>query len=547
MNFDVITEPCVPVRMLTGEFLELSIRDVIKNAHLIDSIYTPSIFEEYGLKRLLCVFIIDMYRPETNDDLVRILNEHNFDINIFDSYVLKCTQNGLKDVFNLFSDKYPFLQTAYDEVYDEGESKLHINSLFYDLPSSTNHTFYYKEYKISAKDCFRALCSLNLFLFGMGGSGVATCLSGGDPPYYYWIKGNSFFHELILNSVSMEDWNKLTQGVFSYVGGTGENVAWRRESPLKIEYFISEKNKKTKKKFTSLSLLEGLTYMSKRIRLEIPDSIDDVKHVYCKNGSGFLDEDGIWRDIHCAYMRNEKKSTKQDSNEEDKEESKKKFIVHRPVKDDEILCWLHLKPLYQFNELKPPTFIKFTNYGAQTSYLELEENLNKFGLSMLQVISYAGYNEKGCYKWWGKFDIDINIKIFSNENLVNKYLESLNLVSNIQKCINSSLLKGQMDYKYYYQSMKDYISNIYMDGLCDVLSGSKSYDEVIDALKGQLIKCAVETYELNFKNKDLYKPNILSLKEEKSKNVTSYNISMVNYVKDLNYMKKNINRILSKV
>ena len=72
MNFNVIKDSCIPVKMKSGDFKTLSIRETFEQAHKIQTIVTESFFEEYGIKRLLVAFFMDWVRPAKDEVLKKL-------------------------------------------------------------------------------------------------------------------------------------------------------------------------------------------------------------------------------------------------------------------------------------------------------------------------------------------------------------------------------------------------------------------------------------------------------------------------------------------
>ena len=108
VSFNIIHEPCIPVYMLNGKSVELSVRETFEKAQEIESVYTVSIFEEYGIKRFLVAFLMDWMRFKTDEDIAEQLKNGHFDMCCFDVYVARCEKKD--DVVNLFSLTRPFYQ-----------------------------------------------------------------------------------------------------------------------------------------------------------------------------------------------------------------------------------------------------------------------------------------------------------------------------------------------------------------------------------------------------------------------------------------------------
>ena len=470
--------------MKSGEFKTLSIRETFEQAHNIETVVTESFFEEYGIKRLLVSFFMDWVRPESDDKLKDIYRHGYFDMISFDDYVKTCEEKG--DVFNLFSIETPFLQTRYDKELDETrDSKgkvtnkiVGIENLFYDLPSNTNHIFFYKDYnKITPSDAFRGLCAISPFLYAMGGEGYCGSVNG-DSPYYFWIKGNNLYQEIIINSISVETWYNETQDVIPYVDGVGESVIWRR----KVEV-------KKKEPFENISLLEGLTFMGRRLTLIPNEETGYIDKISIQPSSKFLNSASIWRDPHCSYTFVEKKN-----------EILK--ITNKPNEGDKV--WLNGEYIYLFNsKIKPLTFLKFGDFNDEND-ARLKYTLKEYGLDKLDIVVYGGYNPggKGIYKWWVREEVKLNTQILDNKKLSAKYIEGLKCVKSVAKCIKSSrsLLKD-LNINLFYDEAQEYIETIYVDSLIN----SNKLNSVLFELKESLIKMAIKCYETELENYDFSK------------------------------------------
>lgn len=493
MIFDVIREPCVPVRMKSGEFKDLSVRDVFLNASKISGIFTESIFEEYGIKRFLSTFFMDCYRPKTDKDILNIYLHNSFDMVVFDNYVKDCEKRG--DVFNLFSKDYPFYQTKFDPSIDKTVTKnkqiipekQSIYGIIYDLPSASNHNFYYKKYNIKPKDCFRALVSFSPFLYGKGGAGYCGGVNG-NSPYYYWVKCENLFKELLVNSISEE--TCLTELKIPYSGGCGDEVIWKRTKPV---------NKQVS--FSDISLLEGLTFMGRRITVFEPDNGNDITDVFIGPASKFEQYANLlWKDPYCCYKYIEK-AQKQVFG--DKKEISG-FMAICPNKDDASLHWLDIGSMYNMqNDLvrRPLILNKFGNYGINS--FGFKKRLSKYGLDSLNLICYGGYNPDngGLYNWWLKEDIILDTDILDSNDLIVNYLKSLDYVKEVAHILKKSSSLITINMEYYYLSVHKYLFGEFLS----VLKKTSDYDELFDSLYKHLLKYALSTYENSFKGIDILK------------------------------------------
>lgn len=469
-EFNVIKEPCVPVRMKSGEFLDLSIRDVFLKAHEILSVSTENYFEEFGIKRLLSCMFMDWVRPKDDEELEDLYSIGAFDITSFDKYIEECEKES--DVFNLFSKKTPFLQTKYNNELDKSDKILGIENLFYDLPSNTNHIFFYKKYpKVLPKDAFRGLTAINPFLYGSGGEGYCGGVNG-DSPYYIWIKGNNLFQEIILNSISIETLKDNTNDLIPYSNGIGESVIWRRKSEIE-----------RKKSFENISFLEGLTFMGRRLTLFI-DKEGFVDKVSINYASKFLNSNNAWRDPYCCYFDGEIKN---------KETHEKIYgkIAKRPNDSDYI--WMKTDFLYNFDkQYKPLTFLKFGDFNSMND-ANIERMLKFFELENLNIVVYGGFNRggKGIYRWYIKKEVKLDYRILNNKMISDRVMECLGLIQGVGERIKSALIK-KVSKNNYYNKSEQYINTVFLENL---LNSSLTVEESVKIFKKEILKYAIETYQ----------------------------------------------------
>ncbi len=239
-SFNVLSEPWIPVTGAQG-FEELGIMEVLERAHELHGILDPSPLIQFGIYRLLVAFIMDAYDLRRRDQLEDLLEKGRFDPEVLKRYVAECG-----NCFDLFDDKKPFLQSPLDELLDR-EPKT-ISYLLQHLPSGSNRIhFHHLEagtQAFSPAICARGLCTIAPFIT-KGGSGLAQSING-VPPWYVQAKESNLFETLALNTIS----DALPKGM-----SRDGPPAWRSQDMI------------YGKEVNSVSLLEGLTWQPRRIRL----------------------------------------------------------------------------------------------------------------------------------------------------------------------------------------------------------------------------------------------------------------------------------------
>lgn len=293
-KFNVLKEPWIPVEMLSGEQREMGILDVLENAHKIRTIRDPSPLFEYGMYRLLIVFIMDTFKFENRYDIKNALKLGRFQMDAFYKYVEECEKDGPR--FDLFDKKYPFLQSAYDEELDD-EAKC-VSSFVYEMPSGSNlilavHKLEH-EHSLSPKICARNLTSWSPFAIA-GGTGYRKSVNG-IPPSFFLVNGETLFEQLLINCMAKESVK---------IGYNDPPPIWRQTKkmvPDGPELLIN-------------SLLWGMTFIPRRVCLIADESggicsmtgkPSDVvvREIYFQKSPKFLTSEA-WTEPHAATFSKE--------------------------------------------------------------------------------------------------------------------------------------------------------------------------------------------------------------------------------------------------
>ena len=281
MSYSVLYEPVISVRMPDDSFKSIGMRESILSAHLIEDIVGSNPLERYAVLRLLIAFAMDMMHPKTGYDRKELLQAGRFDPNIVDAYIADCEKDGPR--FDLFDPEYPFIQSKYDEKLDEKAEKP-VAVILHALPSGNNHVFIdhrsADSHSIAVPDAFRALCASYVFCAaGLAGpSGVNN-----TPPLYTVMRGASLFETIVINMISEAEAKPLPYG-------TGE-VPWRKNRVVI-----------PKEQVAAVSLLEGMTWMPRRITLIREQDGGTIRRVYCQAGLDFKGND-LWNDPHVPRFR----------------------------------------------------------------------------------------------------------------------------------------------------------------------------------------------------------------------------------------------------
>lgn len=239
MNYNVATEPWIPVVTNTGELRELGLRDVLCQAHTLRGVQDAAPTVEFGLYRLLTALVLDIFAPDNTADLTDLLEAGAFDPAAVDAYFVRYA-----DRFDLFHPQFPFLQTG-GMTADTAKP---LAGLLPFLPSGTAASHFYHapeaDFGVSPAVAARLLTMQAPFMTA-GGAGLSPSLNGA-PPWYVLLGGRTLFETLCLN-VPVDPY--MPQGL------TDTPPAWRNDQPP------------TGDRCTRTSLAEALTWRPRRIQL----------------------------------------------------------------------------------------------------------------------------------------------------------------------------------------------------------------------------------------------------------------------------------------
>lgn len=281
--YNVLTERWIPVRDKQGTLYETGILEVLNKASELAEITDPMITYEYGIYRFLFVFLMDVYKPRNRFQLKKLLDDGRFDIDEIERYVKLCNEEGER--FDLFDPEHPFLQCGEKEWEDSTKVKsvANLNPIY---PHGNNHVHFDHTLENAArmepKEAAKALCAINLFC-ALDGRGFSYTLNG-FPPIYSMVKGANLFETLVFGMVPTLNYNKYADPA----------PQWRGN--MKIEH---------KKKVADTSLLYGLTFPCRRIRL-LQGEGQYISSVYFEQGMNYKNYEA-WNDPYVTYLYSKNK------------------------------------------------------------------------------------------------------------------------------------------------------------------------------------------------------------------------------------------------
>jgi len=159
MTFNVLSESWIPVKTSDGDVKELGILELLEKAPELLEIADAMPHYEYGIYRMLFVFLMDAYRPETEDEVFDLLDEERFDSDVIGAYVKACNADGER--FDLLDEKYPFMQCGKDQWTADAKvkSSANLSSVF---AAGNNHVHFdhcrEKDRKLTFSEAAKAVC-----------------------------------------------------------------------------------------------------------------------------------------------------------------------------------------------------------------------------------------------------------------------------------------------------------------------------------------------------------------------------------------------------
>ncbi len=179
-DFNLWNDPWIRVLRPDGERAELSIRDLLMQAHELRSLYDPSPLSVVGIHRLLTAILQSIYAPQSLDEIADLLEEGCFAQTRIDDFG---AQYGLR--FGLFDDQHPFMQTS-DAPAQLGKEPSTVAYLLAEIPSGTNRIHFQHvtddSHRLCPACCARAMMTIPAFAVS-GGSGIKPSINGVPPIY----------------------------------------------------------------------------------------------------------------------------------------------------------------------------------------------------------------------------------------------------------------------------------------------------------------------------------------------------------------------------
>ena len=283
MNYDVRTEPWIPVRTLSGEKTILGLEPLLQEAPRLEGLDGLDVMAEYSLYRFLAAFLMATYKPALWDDKYDLLEQGSFDLDVLEAYIQHCIEKGVS--FDLFDAKRPFLQAAANPEYDDDKTGIKSVACLDNTRASGNNPIHFDhhledEVTFTPAQALRGLLTAQFFCTAMSGGYPSNV--NGAPPLFFLPKGDNLFETLVLAMASVDE-----KSMGEPLWESKKEIIPREEVP-------------------STSLLYGMLFPSRRLRLIEQDGL--IRQVYYQPGLHFTGFAG-WTDPHVAYRVKEKDRT----------------------------------------------------------------------------------------------------------------------------------------------------------------------------------------------------------------------------------------------
>ncbi len=298
-SFNLIDQRWIPCLRLDGARDELSLHDLLAQAHQLREIRGDSPLETAALHRLLLAVLQRVFGLKDRSGWIKLWEQRSFDVTKLDRYFA-----NWKHRFDLFDTRRPFFQVA-DES-DLGD-KDNLNKMVHHVSSGNTATLF--EHTLdtqqtgvvcSPAQAARALLTTQYFGLGYQKFVDAPCTKGA----IFFLQGDTLFETLVLNLYPAS----VIESVIP--NSSDDTPAWESKDPLHTERTVP------------LGYLDYLTWYNRKIKffpentdhgvvvrqvawapgLRLDDGVTDPMQRYWKNDKGgwqempFSPERALWQD-----------------------------------------------------------------------------------------------------------------------------------------------------------------------------------------------------------------------------------------------------------
>ncbi len=245
IQFNLLDEPWLPGTQLDGTPVELSLHEVLLQAHRLQEVQGETSLVTAALYRLLLAVLHRVFGPKNRTTWQKLWRAGQWDKAALETYFDQWHAR-----FNLFDANYPFYQ-----VPDPPGKPKPLNTLALEWASGNNatlfdHTMDHNPPPITAAYAARLAVTLQTFhLAGLAGGGLPNFT---DTPWARGViilaQGDNLFETLAFNLMRYDTKNPIP-------GKTDDRPNWERDDPF------------SPKRQIPLGYLDYLTWPSRRLKL----------------------------------------------------------------------------------------------------------------------------------------------------------------------------------------------------------------------------------------------------------------------------------------
>ncbi len=248
-SFNLWTDSWITVEGDRDQPVELSLAQILEQAHHYRALCDPSPLVLVGLHRLLVAILQDALQPQHEQDLANLWAAGRFPKEVIATFGQRYAHR-----FDLFSEAEPFFQSADLSLYPRPEDKANLKSIAHllpETPAGTAVTHYHHGDETEAQFCpatvAKGLIMIPAFA-SSGGAGIKPSING-VPPIYVLPGGENLFQSLVASLTTPAFQPKLSQGV--------RDIPWWNHDPV-----IGHKQE-----VNQVGYLHSLTFPARRVRL----------------------------------------------------------------------------------------------------------------------------------------------------------------------------------------------------------------------------------------------------------------------------------------
>ncbi len=194
-SFNLIDQPWVPCVTLADEYVELSLYDLLANAHQLREIACETPIMTASILPVTLALLHRIFGPEDTDAWELLWQQGAFPMSPISEYLDQWYER-----FDLFHPEYPFYQVRDDRV--QPKSVLYLAETIANTPTIFDHRTETYDYALTAPEAARTLVTSQAFRLGGGVSGKSTrnfIDSAFTRGILFFATGSTVFQTLLFN------------------------------------------------------------------------------------------------------------------------------------------------------------------------------------------------------------------------------------------------------------------------------------------------------------------------------------------------------------